>query len=176
MKKGFSLIELLVAIVILGALVSVVAQTFTSTQVKSRDNRRKSDLAGLVTALEAYYNDKGRYPNEGLSGQIAGCGSADSQICPWGGAFTDQYGTTYMQKLPIDPRSGSTYFYDVGGSNRSYQLYGRLENTKDNAVPKGAQGQPQAYGSTSCSSSAVVLCNYGVSSTNTTPENGHPLQ
>lgn len=176
MKKGFTLIELLISIIILGALVSLVAQNFASMQLKSRDNKRKSDLRTISVALEAYYNDKGKYPNETVNGELAGCGTGDNQVCTWGSTMTDQYGTTYLNKLPYESRSGMRYYYDVGGGNKTYQLYARLENTKDGSIPVDGQGSPLGYGGTNCQIMATTLCNYGISSTNTTPESGHTAQ
>ena len=55
--SGFTLIELLVVMAILGILTTIVASSFSSSQEKAHDARRKSDLEGLAKALEVYYND-----------------------------------------------------------------------------------------------------------------------
>ncbi len=170
-KKGFTLIELIVVMLILAILVTLGLGTFRSSQTKSRDSRRKGELKNVASALELYYNDYGRYPSDNGSGKITACGTAGITVCEWGSAFQDQNNTYYMTKLPTDPKSGYTYYYDVGGGNLSYQLYGRLENTEDADVPKSGT-TPQAYSGLSC---GAKLCNYGVASTNTTVGTGRTL-
>ena len=173
MKKGFTLIELLVVITIIGILSSIGLNTFTSSQKKGRDTKGKAHLKQLTDALEAYNNDFGEYPDED-NGKIVGCGDIDSKTtCSWGtSAFqNDDTETVYMILMPEDPTTGQNYFYDVTttfGINTQYQLYARLENTLDIAVPKNASDEPQVYPSTTCSTTAPTGCNYGVSSTNAT--------
>ncbi len=168
---GFTLIELMVVMVILGILTSIGALAYRTSQEKSRDIRRKSDVRQIASALEAYYNDKGKYPNDSFDGKIYGCGSNDASVCNWNQQFMDKNSTVYMQRLPNDPNSSRTYYYDVGAQNNSYQLYARLENLKDNDVPKDASSNPQTYSSTVCNTvGAALRCNYGVASANMLPE------
>lgn len=170
--KGFTLIEILVAMVILAILATLGVGAFRSSQAKSRDSRRKGDIKNVAVALELYYNDKGKYPNDNGSGKIAGCTPDDATVCEWGGEFKDKNSTLYMVKLAVDPLVGYTYYYDVLGTNNTlFQLYARLENTQDPAVHKSGT-MPQAYSGVFC---GTPLCNYGISSTNTTPEAGRTL-
>jgi len=157
--SGFTLLELLIVIVIIGVLATIGIGSFISSQEKARDAQRKSDLKNLSTALEIYYNDHDQYPLSDASGQILGCGAA---ACSWGGNFVDAQGTVYMAQMPADP-SEQTYFYSSTGDE--YQLYARLETEADPVIPRGASGAVQSYVSTQCGS---LLCNYGVTSTNST--------
>jgi len=159
--NGFTLIELLIVTVILGILAVIGLRSFQSTQVKSRDARRKEDLAAISQALEAYYNDKGEYPSSNASGQIIGCTTEEPSACAWGQIFQDDRGTFYMTQLPEDPRSYN-YFYVSDGSQ--YQLYARLENTQDQSIPRNENEVPMSYSGTNCG--IGVLCNYGITSTN----------
>ena len=164
--KGFTLIELLVVVAILGILAAVGLTSFISSQIKSRDAQRKSDLRQIASALELYYNDKGQYP-VGNSGQMMGCGAGAIDTCTWG-SLTVKFsntttGTIYMAKLPADP-SGYSYFYRStlsSGLYTKYQLYAYLENTQDKSVNADVAAQNIACG--------TKICNYGVSSGNTTP-------
>lgn len=169
--QGFTLMEIMIVIVILGILVMMATGSFMSSQIKSRDNKRKSDLRNIATALESYYNDKARFPNDNASGAMMGCGSNDISLCDWGAIFSDKNSTIYMPKLPQDPKSGYTYYYDSLSSNRSYQLYARLENTQDKDV-LDATGNPKAYSGVSC---GTKNCNYGVSSSNITADEGRTI-
>lgn len=174
---GFTLIELIVVMAIIGVLAAVTAGSFASSQRRGRDARRKSDLGQIARALETYYNDRGQYPNDS-AGQILGCGTAASPtLCAWGQSFQQTVAgvaapTIYMVTLPSDPRAPNTfYFYDRTAFN-SYQLYARLENTEDVSVPKDGSGNPQVYSGVDC---GPYDCNYGISSTNTTPAAGRSL-
>jgi len=168
-KDGFTLVELLITITIIGILASVGLGTFTSAQKKSRDSRRKNDLATISKALEVYNNDHNAtypYPADD-SGQIKGCtvDSAVESVCSWGSAFQHADttpDTVYLIVLPDDPSTSQDYYYDAAVNRKSYQLYARLENTADPAVPKDVDGNPLDYG-ISCGASN---CNYGISSSN----------
>lgn len=61
-RGGFTLIELLVVIAIIGLLGSIVLASLNSARAKSRDAKRRSDLAQLRIALELYYSNHGNYP------------------------------------------------------------------------------------------------------------------
>lgn len=175
MKKGFTLMELLIVMAILGILITVGLTSYKSVQMKSRDSRRKNDLRQIASALEVYYNDKAKYPGDDGLGAIVGCGTNDAQTCTCGSAMLDKNSVMYMPELPCDPASGRKYYYDAVGNN-AYQLYARIENTEDNDVPHSGT-TPLSYPSTNCSTGAQSLnCNYGVASTNTTPENGRTPQ
>lgn len=160
---GFTLMELLIVMVILSILVAIATGAYGSSSRRGRDNRRKNDVRSLVTALEAYYNDKGRYPI-GSNGVMMGCGSLDAQACDWGGSFRDQYNTLYMVLLPSDPIDTQTYYY-VSPSGANYKIYAKLENTND----AGDGVDQDGYASTNCSTNSTVACTYGIASGNTSP-------
>lgn len=173
-NKGFTLIELLIVIVIIAILTTIGLSNFRSSRMKARDAKRQSHLKQMQEALEAYNNDNGQYPNDNGSGIIVSCGSACDQACVWGNSeFCDEDGAVYMVDLPKDPYDPYTYYYDVlGSTNNQYQLYARIENTRDPKVQKNAEDIPQKYQSLSCGSEN---CNWGVSSSNTSPNEGRTL-
>ncbi len=61
-QKGFTIVELLIVIVIIGILAALVLNTFADSQKRARDTQRTTDVSALSTQLEVYYNDKGAYP------------------------------------------------------------------------------------------------------------------
>ncbi len=61
-NKGFTLVELLIVMAIIGLLGSLTMVVTAGARVSSRDIRRVSDVQQVVTALEFYYNRAGMYP------------------------------------------------------------------------------------------------------------------
>jgi general secretion pathway protein G len=148
-RQGFTLVELIIAMVIIAILSATLWTNFLSSIAKGKDARRKQDLDGIAKALELYYNDKHLYPSS----------------VPFGQPFVGDNNTVYMSQLPNDPAyPNAAYCYrsPTPGSPEPegsyYQLYANLENTHD----------PQTF-------AAVVQCsnnfyyNYGIASPNVTP-------
>jgi type II secretion system protein G len=123
-RQGFSLVELLVVISIIGILSTLVVANLNSARERARDAQRKSDLRNIQTALRLYYNDVGRYP-AASSGRISGCGGA----CEWDAAWVNN-GVTYMNVLPGDPLSTQDYNYTYVDTE-NYTLRACLENKSD---------------------------------------------
>lgn len=86
LQKGFTIVELLIVIVVIGILAALVLNAFGNVQAKARDTQRQTDIRSLATALEVYYNDNGNYPatiSLGTgSGQISGV-DAGAVIAPY---------------------------------------------------------------------------------------------
>lgn len=149
-RSGFTLIEILVVIAIIGILSGLLFTNFSSARERSRDTKRKADFHALQQALQLYMNDYNVFPAEGSGstgsgGIISGCGAAGNGACSWtsgptaGSAFTAG-STTYMGQLPGDPLSptqqysycaGADTFEGVTCSTVSYILSTKLENATD---------------------------------------------
>lgn len=160
-KKGFTLVELMIVISILGILTSIGIFAFQSSQQKSRDSRRKSDLSNVAAALEMYNSDVGSYPATGTDtqGTIKGCGDTTKTECAWGTSFANTTKATYMVKLPKDPSSPtSEYMYEKSGTG--YRLYARLDNLQDSFIESLAE--PKVF-NVKCGS---FCCNFVLVSTN----------
>ncbi len=162
-NSGFTLLEILVVMVIIGILVTIGVNTFMGAQKKGRDSRRKEDLHQITTALEVYYNDHGYYPESSGNGEIIGCGgSGPPSVCNWGAIFARD-NITYMVQLPKDPVDGRQYYYD-SDDGRDYAIFAYLENDQDGVLVKDEDGQVLFYEGMDCGGS--TLCSYGLSSTN----------
>jgi general secretion pathway protein G len=112
-EKGFSLIELIVVLVILGLLAAVVAPKVYDKLAKGKDQIAKIQIKELEGALQLYSFDMGRYPNtgEGLDALVRNPGSNDS----WKGPYL-------AKDLPKDPW-GHPYVYRCPGTQeRDYEL------------------------------------------------------
>jgi prepilin-type N-terminal cleavage/methylation domain-containing protein len=59
---GFSLVELLVAISVIGLLVGIAVSQFMTYRARAIDSQMKSDLANAAVAMEAYFAEKKVYP------------------------------------------------------------------------------------------------------------------
>ncbi len=61
-QHGFTIVELLIVIVVIGILAALVITTFTGIQQKGRNTERTTDIKALHGQIEAYYAQNGRYP------------------------------------------------------------------------------------------------------------------
>lgn len=61
-QKGFTIVELLIVIVVIGILATLVIVTFSGIQQKGRDSQRRTDINAVASHVSAYYADKGYYP------------------------------------------------------------------------------------------------------------------
>ncbi len=165
-SNGFTLMELLIVIAILGILITVGLGSFQSSQTKSRDTKRKNDLRQISVSLEAYYNDKQSYPLSDVNGAMLGCGTNAAATCVWGQIWSNTSvtpNTIYMEQIPKDPSPLYKYYYVSDG--KYYQLYAKMENTLDTGTGVNQTG----YTGTNCAASGTKVCTYGISSPNTKP-------
>lgn len=59
---GFTIVELLIVIVVIGILATLVIVTFNGIQQKGRNSQRETDLKAIQSHISAFYADKGYYP------------------------------------------------------------------------------------------------------------------
>lgn len=145
---GFSLIELLIVIGIIGVLASFILISNGRSKVQSRDARRVEDIREIYNALQLYYTNVEDYPPDcSEPGYIGGCDKADQ---PYAGINSDsssdlqfvQFLTPdFLGNVSGDPLNGAENFYfystDVeypSGSGDFYHfLVGvRLEDASNN--------------------------------------------
>ena len=114
--KGFSLVEILVVLVILGLLVSVVAPTVLNQADDARVKKVYADFATIATALKLYRLDNFVYPSseQGLEALVS-----RSTLDPEPRNFKKG---GYLDRLPVDPW-GQPYLYLSPGENGEFDLY-----------------------------------------------------
>ncbi len=137
-KSGFTLIELLVIITIVGVFAMLGVIALQSSQTRSRDAQRKTDLEKIKVALEEYYNDNSCYPPLGTFDDCNGSGMVP-----------------YLKNIPCDPRTGDPYVYEPLSESTcsGYRLFGLLEDVNDPSI-----------GKVGCADGACGSYNYGISS------------
>lgn len=149
-QTGFSLIELLVVISIIGALAALLVTNLVGVRGRAADATLKNDLNQLKTSLRLYYNDYQQYP-DAQGGAIMGCGSLGTSACTPGEAFSaGSEPTIYMQELP------DSYTYTVSTDNENFVLATTLSNPSDADITASAQRCGQTA---EASSSAYYVCN-----------------
>ena len=62
-NKGFTIVELLIVIVVIGILALLVITTYSGIQQKARNSKRQTDIQSLQTQMEAFYSQNGYYPS-----------------------------------------------------------------------------------------------------------------
>lgn len=162
---GFTLMEILIAMAILGIIAGVGFSAYTISLVKTHDAKRKSDLQTISNALEAYQSDFGVYPAS-VSDRVAGCGNSNpsddidaTETCAWGVAWTLDTGKLYLKLLPREQRDNFYYSYKASADQRKFQLFTNLENDNDPGIDNTLSEVCSQVGD---------LCNYGIASPNAT--------
>lgn len=109
---GFTLLELLVVLVVLGLLVSIVGPRYFSQLGKSESKAAQTQLASIAKALDMYRIDVGHYPTTEQG--LAALSAAPAGESHWHGP--------YMQKaVPPDPW-GRPYLYKSPGEREEFDL------------------------------------------------------
>ena len=110
-QQGFTIVELLIVIVVIGILAALVITTFTGIQQKARDTERTTDIKAIHGQVEAYYAQKGYYPSltdiNGAAWRTANMKGLDQE------ALKDPKGAAYT--LAAAP-SATAYGYAVANS------------------------------------------------------------
>lgn len=114
--KGFTLIEVLIVISIIGVLTGISTVSYTKSQGKTRDTQRKNDLQTIKSALNLYYQQNSQYPPAcATHAPDQGCYSTDPQ--PWIPSMPSVINT-----LPKDPAQAFNLYESFLAAASSFSL------------------------------------------------------
>jgi general secretion pathway protein G len=130
-KKGFTLIELMVVIALIGILSSVILASLTTVKERNRDAKRVSDIREIEKALSLYQISNNSFPVPAdPSGEIILTGTDEiSELLEDGG---------HISEAPTDPQHPATsYTYQTNSQGGTFILSFCLET---NTIKSFAQG------------------------------------
>jgi prepilin-type N-terminal cleavage/methylation domain-containing protein len=158
-REAFTLIELLVVIAIIAVLIGLLFPAFRAVQNQAKQTQAKNDLTQIVTAVNAFYTDYGRYPlpsgtttnytygaggdvgtNQSLLTELRGC-TAAAGSCP-GAATINTRQIVFLSPPDVKdsarPRSGIGItggigqYFDPWGTNYVIRIDGDYNNQLPN--------------------------------------------
>lgn len=156
-NRGFTLVELLVVISIIGLLSTLAVVALQGARVKSRDAKRVADIKQVQTALELYASEKGVYPTLPPLPLVPppavfaapweiGTDLTALRLGGWNSAVLNE--KTFMGLTPKDPDStdtsvpceaggarGCNYVYAIGAQPSQYSIIFFLEEKTGNLAP-----------------------------------------
>lgn len=116
-SKGFTLLELLVVISIIGILMAVALASFTDAQRKARDTRRAADVKAFQNVYEQYHAVNGGYGTQQLM-QTGFAGGTE----------------------PTDPKTGSGYSVDIDTALQTYCVCAGVEDDQNGNSTSSCSG------------------------------------
>jgi len=120
-QRGFTLIELLVVMAIIATLLTIALPRYLGSVERAKESTLKQSLAVVRDAIDKFYADQGRYPNE----------------------LAELESRRYLRVVPVDPLTDSNSTWQIvappegGGSKR-----GHVYDVKSGSTARAADGTP----------------------------------
>jgi general secretion pathway protein G len=129
-RSGFTLIEIMVVLLIIGIMAALIVPNVTSSADKAKKTAAQADISTIMNALKMYYLDNSRYPTnqQGLDALVH-----KPTIAPIPSNYNT--GRGYIDKLPTDPW-GNPYQYQNPGQHGDVDVY--------SYGPKGPNGSGES--------------------------------
>lgn len=173
LKRGFTLVELMVVITIIAMLSAVLFVNFNEARMSARDKARATGLKELQLSLELYKAQYGRYPAAGCSApaaNFAGPGTAGASgftACTnyiVGHAAGITFVPDFISSLPTDPKfeneANRGYYYRSNGSSYKLMVYDTVESEEISAYGDEFARCPSAGGACGATVPATTYAVY----------------
>ena len=157
-RRGFTLIEIMVVIAVIGLLATVVIPVVGPALAKSRDAARKSELAAVTVALYAFHEQNNRMPfnfNPGAGAFCEGGGNYEQSM-------QELINALLLKAMPKSPRGAVYCYYDYGSGNTTGALVVTTMETAHSTTGPIGSCRPFTAGTIWCSQSDnnyYCLCN-----------------
>lgn len=127
-QRGFTLLEMLMVISIIGLLASITLTSVASARVKSRDAKRKLDLNQIYNAMNLYFSEYDCLPITSGTACSGASGYSEFNSAGWDyssqGNFLPFLQTSgLMSSVPVDPVNNGAGDVNGGGTGYSYSYY-----------------------------------------------------
>ncbi len=108
-QQGFTIVELLIVIIVIGILAALVLVTFTGVQQKARNSERQTDAKAIASHLEVYNAKNGMYPT-----------LADMNTQPGTGNWWIQDNLQGLDKEALKDPKGTVYTLAASSTSNQY--------------------------------------------------------
>ncbi|HPC34068.1 MAG TPA: prepilin-type N-terminal cleavage/methylation domain-containing protein [Candidatus Absconditabacterales bacterium] len=152
-KKGFTLIEMLIVIVIIGILTAAIIPRLNSARGRANDVARKADLNQVATALITFQLDRGHFPRGNSGGTGVTIDKISSELIEGG-----------MTSIPKDPANSSRFSgsNELTNPNTPFNGYYIYQTIKKSGIPNGGfilMAQMESHGQSNyviCGDSQII--------------------
>ena len=143
--RGFTILELLVVLAIIGVFSSFVLFAVDQARIKSRDTSRYQQANEILKALELYFTEFGDYPNDS---------STDPVTLSSIGAIS-----TFMPSVPVDPIYGPVngYLYCASADLKSMAILVNTENDRGGSNYCVVSRGPAEYSDSICDYTSIEV-------------------
>ncbi|MBI4250806.1 prepilin-type N-terminal cleavage/methylation domain-containing protein [Candidatus Uhrbacteria bacterium] len=128
-KQGFTLVELLITIGIIGILATVTAVSIGNARAKARDSKRLTEVKQIQNALTLYQNENQAFPDSGGNTLTLGNGAGEyALLCNTASGFQktkEECGDAqvFIGTMPGDPLGNDPYFYKYKSDSNNLNTY-----------------------------------------------------
>lgn len=128
LRTGFTLIELMIVVVILGMLATIIMPRILSRPEQARRMKAKVDIRNIESALALFKTDTGRFPttSEGL------------QVLVTDPGIRGYNSDGYLDKVPVDPWQSPYIYVSPGVRSKDYDLESYGKDREDGGVKDDA--------------------------------------
>lgn len=149
---GFTLIELITVVGIIGILATIGINTFPGAFARARDSQRLDDAKKIISAVQLYFNDNNAYPPaSGCNPGWCNSGAGGSSQTTWISGLV----STYLSTVPQDPKDLSSpdllYYYTTSGDDYCLQV----------SQEKDATASRNYYGTSGSGASQIWKLRFG---------------